>query len=209
MRKSMFKRDDGCILATLWYGLKSYTVRIEPKATGFEATEVWDENKRRVSSDDRYQLMSVAVRELMTWYEQKLKPPSHVKVTFQERVVIAFALTLSRLEDDVKEKLVPLGGYDLRLMEKVATELSESVAKAKMDAKATGHKLPSGYLHELKREQLRRLSKIVLCSSDRRDFYSSVLSRVFAWKGGRIPHEDYETAKQYLPGLLLAFSLQN
>lgn len=208
MEQTMFKRGDGCILATLHYHNESYTVQIEPKPTGFEATAVKNNHGARVSGDERYQLMSVAVRELMIWYGKKLKLPSHVKVPFAERVMIAFALTLEKLGDDVRIKLAPLGQYDLRLLSNAAQELSDSIKKANIDAKQTGHKLPTNYVHELKRDQLRRLGKLILCSDERRDFYSSVLSRVFAWKGGRIPRDDYETAQKYLPGLLLAFSLQ-
>ena len=204
----MFKRGDGCILATLHYGNVSYTVRIEPKNTGFEATDVRDANNQPVSGEVKYQLMSVAVSELMAWYKSKLSQPSHVRVPFAERVSVAFALTLHQLGEDVRARIVPLGRYDLRLLEQTASDISESIKKANIDAEATSQKLKSGYVHELKRDHLRKLSKVVLSSVERRDFYSSVLSRVFAWKGGRIPREDYETAQQILPGLLLAFSLQ-
>ena len=153
--------------------------------------------------------MNTAIRELMAWYKSKLEQPTHIKVSFAERVSIAFALTLQKLDDDIRAKLVPLGLYDLRLLEQASSDLSESIKKANIDAKSTGHKLPPGYVHELKRDQIRRLGKLVLCNDERRDFYSSVLSRVFAWKGGQIPREDYETAQQYLPGLKLAFSLQD
>jgi len=208
MTQAMFKRGDGHITATLRYPNKTYEVRIVPLASGFEATKVTDGHGKTVTGDERYTIMGVAVRELMAWYKVKLNPPSHVKVTFAERVTIAFAFTLQQLEDNVKAKLVPLGYYDLRLLERAANELSDSIAKAQTDARNTGHKLRSGYAHELKRDQLRRLGKLVLCSTERRDFYSSVLSRVFAWKGGRIPHHDYETAQIILPGLRLAFSLK-
>ncbi len=204
----MFKRGDGCILATLYYDNDSYTVSIEPKPNGFEATDVRDTGNKRVTGEKKNQLMSVAVRELMIWYRSKLTQPSHVRVPFGERVSVAFALTLYQLEDDVRAKLTPLGRYDLRLLEQTAVDISASIKKANIDAKATSRKLESGYVNELKRDQLKRLGKIVLCNPERRDFYSSVLSRVFAWKGGRIPREDYETAQRYLPGLLIAFSLQ-
>jgi len=207
-------RTRGVANITLQYdgGKREVIVSLRPdlKTRTLECTDVRVRKGEGLKRDERYLFMVHAEREFMAVLKNWLKPrPSHVKVSsLAERVELSYAYTLAHLDPKDKAKICPLGYEDLRVLQMLTRDISDGIANLNSQADAEGRKLPSGYLEDIKSGVLKQWREHTPCTDARRNFYSSVLGRAFAWKQGRIPYEQYTEAMKYVPGIKLAFGQQ-
>ncbi len=204
-----FDKKRGCISVELTYnnGKDLYLVDVKPdvESNKFDAGNVRRLDGKKVPADEKIVLEMRAVKEMMEYFASRLKPPvTHHTVDLSMRITISFVITILRYDTQEMQKVTPLGNDDLILLQRTGRSLSESIKKAQIDKVKTGHKLPPLYLQSLKREALH----VLMVDQYKREFYSSVLTRAFAWKGGRIPAEEYAEAHKYLPGIKLAFDIE-
>lgn len=207
-------REEGVFVVILTYenGTYGYITKLapSPRVNGFVLKELKDQNGKSVSGSHRYKVEVDATRELFAWLEERLKaPPTHVSVsTLGERVEVAFLVTLGGMADSQLDAIRPIGNGDLVALFNIAQAISEQIGKRHAEARHTAQQLSPGYLQELKRAAIRDWRESHPLSDAKRDFYSSVLSTAFAWKGGRIPRVQYEYAQRVREGVFLALKLQ-
>ncbi len=213
MSTIVLDRSDGCFEVTMSYQnrAKTIVVKLVPdRSKWFTVESVTDAQGKNITGDERYTYQVHAEAELRAWFRTQLRPLGAHKVVrgLSERVTIAFIHALQSLDEGQRAKLAPVGKTDIKVLMSLAEEIRSEMVKLKQQAKREVRRLPQNYLYDIKREVLVRWRTRTPCSSELRDFYSSVLGTAFAWKKNRVPVDIYLKAQKIQPGLELAFALQ-
>jgi hypothetical protein len=186
----------------------TYTIVVapDPKQLSFVTNSVRS-NHKDVAGDIRHEVSTVAMRQLMAHLRTELSVPKRThRVTRHERLDCAVVLSLAAHQ--AEGVVVKLRRGDFPRFWDLIKTLDGVIERAILSRKEFGKgEVEPDYLQIEKRKLL--VEKAVehhLAGDNRRDLFSSILTRYYSYKGGYLNKEDYEKAQALLPGFRLLWS---
>ncbi len=193
--------DDGPVPTT-------YVVTLIPDAKKMSfSTGSIKQGSAHVIGDLRRKIDHEARRKLMSHLREKLTYKKGRKhVSREERFDFAFVLTLADFQKNNLHVRVRTGDFK-RLWELIG-RLDVIVESAIISRKQFGkEEVQTDYFQTAKRKLLVEFdNEYHLAGDNRRDLFSSTLTRYYAYKSGYVNRDDYDTAKALLPGFRLLWS---
>jgi hypothetical protein len=155
--------------------------------------------RRKIDHEARRQLMA-HLRESLT-YKKGRKRVGRVT-----RLDCSVVLTLADFQDNSVHTRLRM--HDFRRLWAIIGKLDHEVEAATLSRKHFGkEEVPSDYLQKKKRELLVEFDKeYCLAGDNRRDLFSSIITRYYSYKGGYIDRADYDRAQALLPGFKVLWS---
>lgn len=162
-------------------------------------THVIGDLRRKIDHEARRKLMT-HLREVLT-YKKGSK-----RVTREERFDFAFVLTLADYQKENRHVRVRTG--DFKRLWELISKLDHVVKTAIVSRKEFGKgEVKADYFQTAKRELLVEFNnEYHLTGDNRRDLFSSTLTRYYCYRSGYVNLADYDTAKALLPGFRLLWS---
>ena len=204
-------RPQGCFDVWLEYDGYSVVVKLKPDVKQqFIAFDVRREDAKRLTIEEGSNFEIHARRELMAWFKSILKPQaSHVVVNgIAERVEIAFLFAIKNLSKENQKQLTPLGQLDLIALQSIAKNISEGWRSNHVEARKHKERIPPGTFEDIKSRHVEEWKNNTHATRLRRDLFSSILGKAFAWKENKVPRTLYEDVEKIRPGVNTAFALQ-
>lgn len=206
MKPSIINQHDGTLLVSFNLNRCRFEVVLKLNVSKLQFQEVSvTKDGEEIWSDERHVATTHAAREVFALLHQWLEPPPEFgpRVTLAERIELSFAVTLHELSDAQRSAITPLDASDMTTLQTLANTISWRLRETNIQASSEKRHVPGNTFNDIKGEVLKDWQTVTLTSERRRNFYSSVLGRAFAWKGGRIPYAHYVQATKLLPGIKL------
>lgn len=156
----------------------------------------------------QHNLEVAAIRRLLQVMQDKTAPIREVEPTFDlaERVKRSMVLTLYTWDSD-KDALGIVPKKHLSMLYSCMQKINDRIRELNIRARGEVREMPARYFQDIKGSELINLrGRYPEITDNQRNFMSSVLTRAYAWRSGKIPAKDREQIDKYLPGfeLLLA-----
>ncbi len=182
------------------------TIEPEPKQLAFVVTSVRC-NRKAVVGDMVYKVSTDAKRRLMSFLKSELSVPKRKqRMSRQERLDCAVALSLAAYQEE--GKMTKLRLSDFTRLWSLIKKLDVVVETAVLSRKEFGSEANAdGYFQTEKRKLLvDNDAEFHLAGDNRRDLFSSILTRYYSYKGRYINKDDFDRAQALLPGFKLLWS---
>lgn len=186
----------------------TYTVVIvpDPKRLSFVTSSVRC-NRKEVVGDMRHKVSTDSMRQLMAVLKTELSVPKRTqRVSRHDRLDCAVALSLAAFQAEGVAIKLRLG--DFPRFWNLIKILDRIIETAVLSRREFGkEEVEPDYFQTEKRKLL--VEKDVeyhLAGDNRRDLFSSILTRYYSYKGGYINRTDFDKAQALLPGFRLLWS---
>jgi hypothetical protein len=186
----------------------TYVVTLIPDAKKLSfSTGSIRQGHTHVIGDLRLKIDRDARRKLMTHLREALTyKKGRKRICREERLDFAFVLTLADYQKENRHVRVRTG--DFKRLWELISKLDHVVKTAIISRKEFGkEEVKADYFQTAKRELLVELdNEYHLAGNNRRDLFSSTLTRYYGYRSGYVNRADYDTAKALLPGFRLLWS---
>ena len=185
-----------------------YVVTLIPDAKTMSfSTDSIKEGRNNVIGDQRRKIDHEARRKLMSHLHEALThKKGHNRVSKEERLDFAFMLTLADYQKGDLHVRVRTG--DFKRLWGLIDKLDKVVMSAIISRKEFGkEEVKADYFQTAKRKLLIEFNnEYHLADDNRRDLFSSTLTRYYGYRSGYVNCADYDTAKALFPGFRLLWS---